>query len=58
MSSSTNKKALIQRFEREYLQGYLNPGAFLQPAGIELLNLAGNLAETVDQVDLAIEQVD
>lgn len=34
---------MIQRFERENLYGYLNPGAFLQPKGIELLNLAGNL---------------
>lgn len=40
---STNKKALIQRFDREDLYGYLNPGAFLQPAGVELLNLSGNL---------------
>ncbi|MCZ2156472.1 MAG: hypothetical protein LC114_21640 [Bryobacterales bacterium] len=40
---STNKKALIQRFDRETLYGYLNPGAFLQPGGVELLNLSGNL---------------
>lgn len=43
MSVSTNKKALIQRFDRENLYGYLNLATYLQPKGIELLSLAGNL---------------
>ncbi|MCC6366448.1 MAG: hypothetical protein IT165_23255 [Bryobacterales bacterium] len=43
MSVSTNKKAIIQRFDRETLYGYLNPGTFLQATGVELLNLSGNL---------------
>lgn len=43
LSSSTNKKASIQRFDRENLYGYLNLLSFLQPKGVELLNLAGTL---------------
>lgn len=41
--SSTNKKALIQRFDRENLYGHLNVSSYLQPTGVELLNLSGNL---------------
>lgn len=43
MSASTNKKALIQRFDRDNLSGYLNLTSYLQPRGVELLNLSGNL---------------
>lgn len=43
MSASTNKRALIQRFERDHLYGYLNLATFLQPKGVELLNLSGTL---------------
>ena len=44
MASSTTKKALIRRFQRETLAGYLNPVTFLQPAGIELLSAEGQVA--------------
>ena len=45
MAPSTNKKTLIQRFDRENLVGYLNPGSYLQPRGVELLNLSGVLLQ-------------
>ncbi|MBI4907978.1 MAG: hypothetical protein HY820_30410 [Acidobacteria bacterium] len=41
--SSTSKKALIQRFDRENIYGYLNLASYLQPTGVELLNQSGNL---------------
>ena len=41
MAGSTTKKALIRRFHRENLAGYVNPVTFLQPAGIELLSAEG-----------------
>lgn len=43
MSASTNKKVLIQRFDRENLYGYVNLSTYLQPTGLEVLNLTGNL---------------
>lgn len=43
LSASTNKKAMVQRFDRESLYGYLNLATYLQPKGIELLNQSGNL---------------
>lgn len=44
MASSTTKKALIRRFQRETLAGYLNPVTFLQPEGVELLSAEGQVA--------------
>ena len=44
MASSTTKKALIRRFHRETLAGYLNPVTFLQPEGVELLSAEGQVA--------------
>ncbi len=44
MASSTTKKALIHRFQRETLSGYLNPVTFLQPEGVELLSADGQVA--------------
>ena len=44
MASSTTKKALIRRFQRETLAGYLNPVTFLQPDGVELLSAEGQVA--------------
>lgn len=43
MASSTTKKAVIRRFQRETLAGYLNPAAFLQPSGVELLSAEGQV---------------
>lgn len=43
VSSSTTKKAILRRFEKEPLSGYINPLTFLQLTGIELLSLEGNV---------------
>jgi hypothetical protein len=42
LSASTTKKALIRRYERETLAGYVNPASFLQPDGVELLSDQGH----------------
>ena len=44
MAGSTTKKAVIRRFEREPLAGYVNPFSYLQPAGVELLSAQGQVA--------------
>jgi len=44
LAGSTTKKALIRRFHRETLAGYVNPVTFLQPAGVELLSSDGQVA--------------
>ncbi len=42
MAAST-KKAILRRFEKEPLVGYVNPLSFVQPAGVEVLSLEGKL---------------
>ena len=42
MPASTTKKALIRRYERETVAGYVNPASFLQPEGVELLSDQGH----------------
>lgn len=44
MAGSTTKKAVLRRFDREPLTGYVNPISFLQAEGIELLSAHGNVA--------------
>jgi len=51
LAGSTTKKAIIRRYEKEPLSGYLNPVSFLQPTGVELLSEEGNIA-TVAYVDI------
>jgi hypothetical protein len=41
LAGSTNKKVVIRRFEREPLQGFVNPQTYLCPGGIELLSQSG-----------------
>ena len=41
LAASTTKKALIRRYDRESLTGYVNPTSFLQPEGVELLSDQG-----------------
>ncbi len=43
LAGSTNKKVVIRRFEREPLQGYVNPQTYLCPGGIELLSQTGTI---------------
>ena len=42
MAASTTKKALIRRYDRETLAGYVNPTSFLRPEGVELLSDQGH----------------
>ena len=51
MAGSTTKKAVIRRYEKEALTGYVNPGSYLQPAGVELLSTEGAIL-TVPYVDI------
>jgi hypothetical protein len=44
LAVSTTKKAVVRRFDRESLKGFINPQTFLQPNGIELLTQAGTIA--------------
>jgi Family of unknown function (DUF6982) len=44
LAASTTKKVLLRRFDRETLHGYVNPGSFLQPGGVELLSAEGNVS--------------
>ena len=37
-----HQKALIRRYDRETLAGYVNPTSFLQPEGVELLSDQGH----------------
>jgi hypothetical protein len=51
LAGSTTKKAIIRRYEKEPLAGYVNPISFLQPAGVELLSAEGNVS-TVPYPDI------
>ena len=44
MASSTTKKVVIRRFQKEPLAGYVNSGSYLQPAGVDLLSAQGNVS--------------
>lgn len=44
MAGSTTKKAILRRYDKEPLAGYVNPLSFLQPAGVELLSPEGHSA--------------
>lgn len=41
--TSTNKKVIVVRFEREPLGGVVSPGTFLADGHVEILSLTGNL---------------
>jgi hypothetical protein len=43
VAGSTTKKAVIRRFERDPLAGFVNPSSYLRTAGIELLTVDGNV---------------
>jgi hypothetical protein len=43
VADSTNKKVLVRRYERETLAGWVKPSSLLQPEGIELLSLQGDV---------------
>ena len=39
--SSTYKKVVVRRLDREVVKGFVNPGAYLGPEGAELMDLDG-----------------
>ena len=43
MSSSTAKKVIVRRFDRENISGFVNAFSYLQPSAIELLKPDGAL---------------
>jgi hypothetical protein len=45
VSSSTTKKVVVRRFDRENLTGFINPFSYLQPHAIELLKTDGSLVQ-------------
>jgi hypothetical protein len=44
MASSTAKKVVVRRFDRESISGFVNPFSYLQPFHLELLRPDGSLA--------------
>ena len=44
MASSTAKKVVVRRFDRESLSGFVNPFSYLQPHAVEVLKPDGTLA--------------
>jgi hypothetical protein len=55
LAGSTTKRAVIRRFQRESLAGYVNPAAFPQAAGVEVLSEDGVVAivpyEEIKRID-------
>ena len=43
MASSTTKKVVVRRFDRENLSGFINAFSYLQPTAIEILKPDGTL---------------
>jgi hypothetical protein len=43
LASSTTKKVLIRRFDREPLTGFVNPQSYLVPSGVELMKTDGTV---------------
>jgi hypothetical protein len=43
VAASTAKKTVIRRFDREPLQGYVNPQTYLSSSGVEFLTPAGSM---------------
>lgn len=41
--SSTRKKVVIRKLDKDLVKGYLDPEAFLTPGGVEMLDLEGRL---------------
>ncbi len=44
LAASTTKKAIIRRYEKEPLAGYVNPFSYLQNGGVELISAQGNVS--------------
>jgi Family of unknown function (DUF6982) len=49
--SSTRKKVVVRKLDKELVKGYLDPEAFLTPTGVEMLDLEGRLLNLpLDQI--------
>lgn len=46
MAGSTNKKVIVERFDREALRGFVNPQTWLREDGIELLTSTGSVVSS------------
>jgi hypothetical protein len=44
LAGSTVKKALLHRFDRPTLAGFVNPQSYLQPGGVELMSPEGTVS--------------
>jgi hypothetical protein len=51
LATSTTKKAVLHRYDREPLAGYINPISYLRPEGVELLSAEGKVS-TVPYVEI------
>ena len=52
MAGSTTKKAIIRRYEKEPLAGWVSPATYLQPAGIEILLVDGRTSSIIPYEDI------
>jgi hypothetical protein len=52
--SSTNKKVVVVRFDREPLAGVANPSSFNEPGAVEILTSTGTLVKTPSEEIKAI----
>lgn len=43
MSGSTTKKVILDRFDRERIRGFVQPGSYLQSTGVEVLSPDGGV---------------
>jgi hypothetical protein len=43
LAGSTTKKAVVRRFDRESIKGFLNPHTYLKPHGVEILTPSGTI---------------
>jgi hypothetical protein len=49
--SSTRKKVVVRRLDKDVIKGYIDPDAFLTPEGVELLDLDGRVLRLpLDQI--------
>jgi hypothetical protein len=44
LGASTSKKVIVRRFDREPVNGYVNPATYLQADGLEVLSTSGSVS--------------
>jgi hypothetical protein len=45
VAGSTTKKAIIRRYDKEPLAGFVNPFSYLRSTGVELISAQGNVSD-------------